>query len=317
LGREETSNGRIFIKGIENMKFDKDFLQLVKTQTLKALLSDDNIMEQLVFKGGNAIAMIYKLQSRSSIDLDFSMAQDFDSEEKKYIQDKIKILLEKSFEEVNYNVVNFNFEEKPRVSINEYWGGYEISFQLIDKKRFSDLPTHSKEILGRNSKVIYDDKKKFTIDISKYEYCSAKKSQKFEGYKIYVYTIEMIVFEKLRSICQQTEEYQNIVKCSITSRARDFFDIYNLIENCKIDISTPENLELLKAIFDAKNVPLKLILGIKKYYNFHNESFDSLKETVEYANLQLKDFNFYFSYLIKKVENLKDKIVSKFPKILD
>ena len=102
-----------------------------------------------------------------------------------------------------------------------------------------------------------------------------------------------------------------------SSRARDFFDIYNLIENCKIDISTPENLELLKAIFDAKNVPLKLIFGIEKYYSFHNESFDSLKETVEYANLQLKDFNFYFSYLIKTVENLRDKIVSKFSKILD
>ncbi len=299
------------------MKFDKDFLQLVKTQTLKALLSDDNIMEQLVFKGGNAIAMIYKLQSRSSIDLDFSMANDFNSEEKENISQRIKILLEKSFEEVNYSVVNYNFIEKPKVSINDFWGGYEVSFQLIDKKRFSDLPTHTKEILGRNSKAIYDDHKKFTIDISKYEYCNTKKSQKFEGYKIYVYTLEMIVFEKLRSICQQTEEYQNIVKCSITSRARDFFDIYNLIENCKIDISTPENLELLKAIFDAKNVPLKLIFGIEKYYSFHNESFDSLKETVEYANLQLKDFNFYFSYLIKTVENLRDKIVSKFSKILD
>lgn len=299
------------------MKFDKDFLQLVKTQTLKALLSDDNIMEQLVFKGGNAIAMIYKLQSRSSIDLDFSMANDFNSEEKENISQRIKILLEKSFEEVNYSVVNYNFIEKPKVSINDFWGGYEVSFQLIDKKRFSDLPIHTKEILGRNSKAIYDDHKKFTIDISKYEYCNTKKSQKFEGYKIYVYTLEMIVFEKLRSICQQTEEYQNIVKCSITSRARDFFDIYNLIENCKIDISTPENLELLKAIFEAKKVPLKLIFGIEKYYNFHNESFDSLKETVEYANLQLKDFYFYFSYLIEKVENLRDKIISRFPNILD
>ena len=300
------------------MKFDKDFLMLVKTQALKALLSDDNIMEQLVFKGGNAIAMIYKLQSRSSIDLDFSMAQDFNSEEKINIHNRIKILLERSFEEVNYSVVNFNFEEKPKIGVNEFWGGYEVSFQLIDKKRLSDLPTHSKEILGRNSKAIYDDHKKFTIDISKYEYCNTKKSQKFEGYNIYVYTPEMIVFEKLRSICQQTEEYQNIVKCSITPRARDFFDIYNVIEKYKIDISTHENLDLLKAIFDVKKVPLKLIFEIKKSYSFHNDSFDVLKDTViESTNSKLKDFHFYFSYLIEKIENLRDKIISKFPKILD
>jgi len=50
-------------------------------------------------------------------------------------------------------------------------------------------------------------KKTFEIDISKYEYCGGKTQKEYEGYKIYVYSLEMIIFEKLRAICQQTEEY--------------------------------------------------------------------------------------------------------------
>ena len=43
------------------MRYDEAFLKLVKEKTLEALLSDDDIMDKLVFKGGNAIAMIYRI----------------------------------------------------------------------------------------------------------------------------------------------------------------------------------------------------------------------------------------------------------------
>ncbi len=296
------------------MRYDETFLKLVKEKTLEALLSDDNIMDKLVFKGGNAIAMIYKISDRASMDLDFSMENDFTPEEKQNIHGRIEKLLERSFKRTDYNVVNFDFKEKPRVSSNKFWGGYEISFQLIDNKRLKELPTKNKEILGRNTRPIYDDIKKFTVDISKYEYCASKKPQNFEGYTVYVYTPEMIVFEKIRSICQQTEEYKQIVKCSISSRARDFFDIYTIMKSFEIDISTNENLELLKAIFDVKKVPLKLIFEINKYHELHKNSFDVLKGTVAG---RLESFDFYFNYLLKKIKNLKGNITSRFPNILD
>ncbi len=38
-----------------------------------AMFSDDELMEMLVLKGGNAMALFYSEYSRASIDLDFSL----------------------------------------------------------------------------------------------------------------------------------------------------------------------------------------------------------------------------------------------------
>ncbi|MGA3084518.1 MAG: nucleotidyl transferase AbiEii/AbiGii toxin family protein [Thermodesulfobacteriota bacterium] len=60
---------------------DLNFLTKIKQLTIIALFSDDFLMERLVLKGGNAIDLIYKISSRASIDLDFSIALDFKEEE--------------------------------------------------------------------------------------------------------------------------------------------------------------------------------------------------------------------------------------------
>jgi predicted nucleotidyltransferase component of viral defense system len=53
-----------------------DFAE-IRRLTIVALFSDDQLFEQLVLKGGNALSLVYGLSSRTSLDLDFSIEKDF------------------------------------------------------------------------------------------------------------------------------------------------------------------------------------------------------------------------------------------------
>lgn len=46
-------------------------IEQIKKIALIALISDDELMNALVLKGGNALHVIYKVDSRASLDLDF------------------------------------------------------------------------------------------------------------------------------------------------------------------------------------------------------------------------------------------------------
>ena len=62
--------------------------------------------------------------------------------------------------------------------------------------------------------------RKFSVDVSKHEYTASTIQLDFGDYTIPVYTLEMIVGEKLRAICQQMSAYA--IKGPATQRARDF-----------------------------------------------------------------------------------------------
>ena len=142
------------------------------------------------------------------------------------------------------------------------------------------------------------NRKKIEIDISKYEYCQPKQVKELEGYSIYVYTPAMIVCEKIRAICQQMPEYREIVLSSSQSaRARDFYDMYLLIERYSIDLTTKENLHLLGKIFAAKRVPLNLIAKISDTKEFHREDFIAVSATVGDSD-RLEDYDYYFDYIV-------------------
>jgi predicted nucleotidyltransferase component of viral defense system len=55
-----------------------DFNEIRKNVIL-AIFSDDQFLEKLVLKGGNAISLVHRLDYRTSLDLDFSMAGDFEN----------------------------------------------------------------------------------------------------------------------------------------------------------------------------------------------------------------------------------------------
>lgn len=279
-------------------------LEEIRKIGIIAMFSDDDLMAMLVLKGGNAISMFYGEYSRASIDLDFSLCDDIDKKDFSTIESKIKKVLEKSFQEHGYFVFDFKFYEKPRVKkerIKDFWGGYRVEFKLMEKERVKDFLGNIEKMRKGALSLGSGEKKPFTIDISKHEYCGPKEEKELDGFTIYVYTPEMLVIEKIRAICQQMDEYPYGTK---SARARDFIDIYILMENQKVDLLKERNIELIKLIFAAKEVPLELIGKIPEYREFHERDFRSVVDTI-HASFPLKDFNYYFDYVVGKTERLK------------
>jgi hypothetical protein len=115
----------------------------------------------------------------------------------------------------------------------------------------------------------------------------------------------MIVCEKLRAICQQMPEYRQVVEStSQVPRPRDFFDIYNIVEKFGIDITEPSTIDILLCMFEVKKVPLQLLGQINYFREFHRSAFSSLESTVT-PDAGLKDFDFYFDYVVDLVGSLK------------
>jgi hypothetical protein len=110
------------------------------------------------------------------------------------------------------------------------------------------------------------ERRKYSIDISKHEFCGAKIKTQLDDYTIYVYSPEMIVIEKLRAVCQQMAD--NTVTRNKT-RASDFYDIYQVVNERGVDIGAKDNLNLFGHIFCAKQAPLKLLSQIRDCREFH------------------------------------------------
>ena len=289
------------------MNFEE--IETIKKLAIIALFSDDELMEKIVLKGGNALDMIYKIHSRASIDLDFSMSSEFDKNEFESVKYRINRALEKIFGEHGFMVFDFRFEEKPKICKSPklpppFWGGYEAEFKVIEKSKFSQLVNDPHKLRVSAADIGPGSKKKFRIDISKWEDCGHKSKRELDYYTIYLYTPEMIVCEKLRAICQQMPEYQKFIGSNTASaRARDFFDIHATIKYFDIDILADENIKLLKSSFKAKEVPLEFLSHVCEYKEYHRPDFEQVRNTVK-PNVKLKDYDYYFDYVFKICEKL-------------
>ena len=287
---------------------DTEFLRKIKRLVIIAMFSDDDLMDILVLKGGNALDIIHQIEQRASVDLDFSIEKEFRREDLPIIESKIQKILTETFKAEGYEVFDVTLVEKPEKISPEmagFWGGYQVQFKIIESEDYARLSDNINS-LRRNALVVGNkQKRKIKIDISKFEYCIPKQKHEMDGYTIYVYTPEMIVIEKLRAICQQMPEYADIVTTpSRSARARDFFDIYITIEHFGIDLTTSENTELLKNIFTVKKVPLQFIGNIQNYKEFHRSDFPAVKDTVK-TGTELRDFDFYFDYVVNKCKELE------------
>ncbi len=289
-------------------QLDLELIGQIKRIAVLAMVSDDNLMETLIFKGGSAIDMIYDVSGRGSLDLDYSMAESLNEEEEEDIGSRIKVALENTFREEGFFVHGIKFEKRPHSlpgGMKDFWGGYQVIFKVISSQIAEELGQDRDAIIRRSLALGKNGSTKFKIDISSYEYIDTKKTSDFEGYTINVYSPEMIVYEKLRAICQQLPNYKTVVKTfKSRARARDFYDIELLMTQYYIDPNNLEHKELIKNIFAIKRVPLDYIKEIRKYREFHRENFDtSLKGTIIRIE-ELKDFDYYFDYVLEKFENL-------------
>jgi predicted nucleotidyltransferase component of viral defense system len=292
---------------------DLEFFKRIKRLVLIAVCSDDYLVDKLVLKGGNAMSLIYDIANRASLDLDFSIdTSDSIPEDLEY---RLKASIAEVFRDEGYQVIDWKFNHQPKnldADRATFWGGYSVEFKIIDLKSYIEYKD-SPLLLSARAASLVDQRKKFEIDISNFEYCKEpRRAEEIEGYTIYVYSPEMIVFEKLRALCQQMPEYLPVVgksKDRQKPRARDFYDIYVILELLRVNIYTEENIQLLLKIFGVKRVDISLLRRLRDHQGFHATAFPSLRDTVTDPK-QLKDFDFYFDYVIdvtNKLEALRVK----------
>jgi predicted nucleotidyltransferase component of viral defense system len=82
-------------------------LEEVRRRILIALFSDDELMNTLVLKGGNALALVYKVGSRASLDMDFSIQSAFSDVEK--TGERIFEVLKREFGVIGYTLQYIDF----------------------------------------------------------------------------------------------------------------------------------------------------------------------------------------------------------------
>lgn len=293
------------------MKPDK-----IRNIILKAIYSDNYLKETLVLKGGNALKF-HNITERSSQDLDFSIGETI-RYEKENQGEKLKKLISDAFHKVGFLVVGFEFINKPKkrhIDLPPYWGGYMISFSIIDEKQYEDKineinkEDHSRlKELSRYGEKLEDNKKKIEIDLSYDEYVADKESYNLEGTTIYLYSPLMIVYEKIRASCQQLKEYPLTTN---KTRARDLFDIYKTLTNSKqVDLREAvldeKNFYILENIFEAKKVPLELMKKLESKKDDLAEDYESRVKPQIPNDEDKVDFDYLFFYnddLFKKLFN--------------
>lgn len=287
-------------------------VEKIKKIAIMAMFSDDELMDELVLKGGNAMALIHRLSARASVDLDFSMKHDFPHGPKMTFK-RIEMALTKTFRAAGYEPFDIKMEEKPKAITDKdmasFWGGYAVEFKLVDAAFFNN----NKDDPGKLSRsaISIGQGKKFLIDISRFEYTDDKQEANVDGYRIYVYSPTMIACEKLRAICQQMEEYGPIVKRARAGspRARDFFDIFILVETLKLDLRSQKSLDMLAEMFRLKRVPIEWLGLIEKDREFHRQGFAAVTDTVS-PDVDLKSFDFYFDYVVELAASITKQLGS-------
>jgi hypothetical protein len=272
----------------------------VRRLAITAVFSDDYFFDRVVLKGGNALAIALGLSDRTSLDLDFSIENDF--EDPVEAARRMEAALKRRFESAGMVVFDFTFTPRPFTPREgaPKWGGYVAEFKLIDEARYKEIG-EDKDAHRRESMAIGpNQQRKFTIELSKYEYTRGNITREIDSFDVRVYTPEMIALEKLRAICQQMPEYK--LNRTPSARARDFFDIYLIQRVTGFRVGSPENRELIRQIFAAKDVPLELLQLIAAQREFHRPDWDSVRLSINNDNS--KEFDFYFDFVVEEVASL-------------
>jgi uncharacterized protein YneR len=266
---------------------------------LTAVAADDYLVEQLVLKGGNALELIHRVGARASIDLDFSMAADFDDPSE--VSARLRRSLVDRFDAARYLVFDFVFGPRPTDrKPGTPWGGYSASFKLIPRALAEKLAGAVEDMRRQSDAVGPSQLRSFKIEISAYEYVDGRVKADVDDYTCYVYSLDMIAAEKLRAICQQSPDYP--LRAHPTARARDFYDIHAAIIEGGVSFRNDGFHILILEVFRAKNVELSLVGTIHEHREFHRQEWPSVQIAVR---KELKDFDYYFDYVVEETRCLE------------
>ncbi|MBN1497136.1 MAG: nucleotidyl transferase AbiEii/AbiGii toxin family protein [Spirochaetes bacterium] len=207
----------------------------VRKLILKALYAEYWLYDHLVFKGGNALSLVYNVGGRSSLDLDFSIEDDFENMEQ--VSCRMSTALSSTFNEEGICVFDFKLEHKPKSTDTEWWGGYIVEFKLIAKSLAEKLSFRIEDM--RRQAFTIDpgsQRRRYTNEISKFEYVADKVVKKVDDVDIYVYSPLLLAVEKLRALLQQHPDYPQIPNNLKRSRARDLYDIWAISDSFSIKL---------------------------------------------------------------------------------
>jgi predicted nucleotidyltransferase component of viral defense system len=285
-------------------------IEQVKRWVIIAMASDDFLTEQLVLKGGNAIDLLLPpasgRMSRASYDLDFSIGEDFEGDLTE-VKQRIQRTLARTFLEQGFVVLDFQFALRPRIAspeTSDFWGGYLISFKIISIEDYELLKDDEKKLINSTLAIHPNHSTRIEIEISKYEFVEPRMELSLDGYTIFIYSPEMIVFEKLRALCQQLPQYSEIVPSfSPRPRARDFYDIHLICEQHPIDPHKDACKEMIAHIFAAKKVPVSFITLLKDHTAIHEQGWQDVLDTLP-AGQKTEPFSYYADFVLQMFEGL-------------
>jgi hypothetical protein len=291
-------------RGAAAEKVSGDKLDAIKKLAVVAMFSDDELLDQLVLKGGNAMELVHKVNARASVDLDFSMKDDFDHAA---AQARVERALLRTFELDGYLAFDIKMTVRPGKMPDElaaFWGGYLVEFKLISIKRADEVGRDIDQM--RREAIQLGEGSRFTIDISRHEYTDDKQEAAIDGYQIYVYSPEMIVCEKLRAICQQMPDYGAIInrKDKGNQRARDFIDIEALVKKFTVDVTSARAQHMIEQMFALKRVPLSFLGRISEMKDFHGHGFGVVKATMK-PGVKIEPWDYYFEFVLDQCRKLE------------
>lgn len=276
-----------------------DFEQ-IRRLIITALFSDEKLAQQLYLKGGNALSLIYGVGHRASLDVDFSLDGDF--EDPGDARDRMVRALTDRFDSAGLVLFDVRFETKPPQTENDvrpWWGGYELRFKVIGRAEFDRLRGNRERQRIQAVVTGFGQHRTFKVDFSKHEYTRGGVQIELDYYVISVYTLAMVAVEKLRAICQQDPAYA--LRGRRRPRARDFYDIHQILKREHFDLVGPESLTLVREIFAAKRVPLSLLRKVGDSREFHRPDWPAVRESVAG---KIGEFDAYFDFVLRAIEGL-------------
>ena len=290
--------------------YDENMKNKIRKLIIIGIFSEDIVLEHFALKGGNALAIGHNINERASMDIDVSMKDDINSLE--ISRETLKTMLEQNISRVleneNLTIIDFKLEDSPKKSDKKFWGGYRVTFKVINNE-IQDTNKNIDSLRKKSISLGKNEKKEMKIDISKYEFIEdAIIVECDEDSLINVYSLKMIVIEKLRAICQQMPEYKEKMNVKVSPRPRDFYDIYTIIEEndgLKDDLSSSESKKMINEVFKIKDVPVELLerIKFKDTKTFHEKDFGTVIQAIHVSS-DLKDFDFYYHYVCKLVEEI-------------
>lgn len=283
---------------------ERDLIWL-RRQFVIALAADESLFELLVFKGGNALALAHGIGMRASLDLDYSLSREaHDGED---LGASLELALTGHLRAQGLVLFDWRFGPRPKSPRDDLalaWGGYLAEFKVIENTAWEalagDLELARKLAWGISAGG--GAGRRFRVELSRSEYCEGAREKEFgEGHVVRVYTPEMIAAEKLRSVCQQMPEYEHSTRRK--ARARDFYDIHAIVTEAGVNLTSVRNRDLVRSVFAAKGVPLRLLELVPREVGFHSGEWDAVRDSIPADKPQ--DFEYYTRFVVGILRRLK------------